>query len=73
MIGSLKRAFELAENHSEEEQRTLAALLLQEMHAEQLWSASFADPRSTILLSRLVREALAEDAAEDTDTLQSQL
>jgi hypothetical protein len=68
MIESLKRAFALAEQRSEDEQQTLAALLLEEMQAEEQWSMLLVDPRSTTVLERLVDEALAEDLAGETET-----
>jgi uncharacterized protein YjaZ len=69
MIESLKRAFALAEQRPEHEQQALATVLLEEMQAEERWSALLADPRSTTLLDRLVSEALAEDVAGDTEII----
>ena len=69
MIEPLKRAFALAEQRSEDEQQALAALLLEEMQAEEQWYALLADPRSTILLERLVGDALAGDLAGETETI----
>jgi len=69
MIEPLKHAFELAEQRSEDEQRALASLLLEELQAEERWSALLADPRSSILLDRLVSEALAEDRADATEVI----
>ena len=61
MIERLKQAFEMAERSSEEEQEVLADLLLEEMQASKQWDVLFADPRSDVLLERLVAEALAEE------------
>jgi len=69
MIEPLKRAFALAEQCSEDEQHALAALLLEEMQAAEQWRALLADPRSTILLERLVDDALTEDLAGETETI----
>jgi hypothetical protein len=69
MTELLKRAFALAEQRSEDEQQALAALLLEEMQVEEEWRALLADPRSTILLERLVDEALSEDLAGETETI----
>jgi hypothetical protein len=64
MTESLKRAFALAETRPESEQQALATLLLEEMQAEERWSALLTDPRSTVLLDRLVREALTDDSED---------
>jgi hypothetical protein len=69
MIESLKRAFALAEQRPEDEQHALAAMLFEEMRAEEQWRALFADPRSAVLLERMVGDALAEDLAGETETI----
>jgi len=69
MIDRLKQAFAQAEQLSPEEQEVLAELLLQEMKASERWNALFADPRSDLLLDRLVDEALAEDEAGETEEI----
>src|SRR5262249_14789169 len=69
MIERLRQAIALAEQRSEQEQEVLAALLLEEMQATERWGALFADPRSDRLLERLVTEALAEDAAGETEEI----
>lgn len=69
MIERLKQAFERAEQSPEQEQEVLAELLLSELEASQRWDALFADPRSDILLERLVEEALAEDQAGETEEI----
>jgi len=63
MVGRLKQAFAQADQLSPEEQEVPAELLLQEMNATERWNARFADPRSDVLLDRLVAEALAEDSS----------
>jgi len=67
MIERLRQTFALAEQRSEQE--VLAALLLEGMHAAERWEALFADPRSDRLLEQLVAEALAEDAAGETEEI----
>lgn len=69
MIDRLKQAFSQAEQLSPEEQEVLAELLLQEMKASERWNSLFADPRSQVLLGRLVDEALAEDEAGETEEI----
>ena len=69
MIEQLKQAIELAEQRPEQEQQALASILLEEMRAEAQWSVLFADPRSDILLERMVAEAIAEDNAGETDEI----
>ncbi len=69
MIERLKQAFALAEQRSEDEQQVLADLLLEEMRAAEQWDTLFADPRSDVLLERLVSEAIAEDDAGETEEI----
>jgi hypothetical protein len=69
MIERLRQAFELAKQRSEEEQAVLADLILEELQATERWDALFADPRSDVLLERLVNEALAEDDAGETEEI----
>jgi hypothetical protein len=69
MIEQLKRAFALAEQRSEQEQRVLADLLFAEMQADERWDVLFADARSEVLLERMVAEALTEDDAGETEEI----
>lgn len=69
MIERLRQAFALAEQRSQEEQAVLANLILEELQATERWDALFADPRSEVLLERLVDEALAEDEAGETEEI----
>lgn len=69
MIERLKQAFALAEQRSEQEQQLLADLMLEEMRADERWETLFADPRSDVLLARMVAEAEAEDDAGDTEDI----
>jgi hypothetical protein len=69
MIEQLKKAFALAEQRPEEEQRMLADLLLEEMRVEERWQDLFADPRSSALLERMVAEAIAQDNAGQSEDI----
>lgn len=69
MIERLQEAFRQAERLPEQEQQVLAELLIEEMKASAKWDALFADPRSDALLERLVNQALAEDAAGETEDI----
>jgi hypothetical protein len=60
MTSALQQAFEKAAALSREQQESLAAILMEEMAAEDRWRQSFA--RSQDALSKLAAEALAEDA-----------
>lgn len=72
MIERLRQAFALAEQRSQEEQAVLADLLLEGMRATERWETLFADPRSDVLLERLVNEALAEDDAGETEEIRGE-
>ena len=69
MTERLRQAFEQAEQRSAQEQDVLAAVLLEELQAEERWNALFADPRSDALLERLVAKARAEDQAGETEEI----
>jgi hypothetical protein len=71
MIEQLKKAFALAEQRPEEEQRMLADLLLKEMRVEERWQELFADSRSSALLDRMVAEAIAQDNAGQSEDISS--
>ncbi len=58
MTTSLQQAFEKAAALPQEEQDTLAAIVLEEIAAEERWRQSFA--RSQDALSKLAAEALDE-------------
>lgn len=49
------------------EQETLAREVLARLEADNRWRDVFADPRSEAALSKLVKEALADDEALDFD------
>ncbi len=69
MIEQLKKAFALAEQRPEEEQRMLADILLEEMRVEERWQDLFADPRSSALLDRMVAEAIVQDNAGQSEDI----
>lgn len=60
MTAALQEAFEKAAALPLEGQETIAAVVLEEIEAEDRWQRSFA--RSQDVLSRLAAEALAEDS-----------
>ena len=60
MTTTLQQAFEKAAALPPERQEALAAIVLEEIAAEDRWQQSFA--RSQDALARLAAEALAEDA-----------
>ena len=60
MTTALQQAFEKASALPQEQQDSLAAILLDEMAAEGRWERSFAQSQGA--LSKLAAEALAEDA-----------
>ena len=60
MTATLQEAFEKAALLSADRQEAIAAVVLEEIEAEDRWQRSFA--RSQDVLSGLAAEALAEDA-----------
>ena len=60
MTVALQEAFEKAAALPLERQETIAAVVLEEIEAEDRWQRSFA--QSQDVLSKLAAEALAEDA-----------
>lgn len=69
MVDDLKQAIELAERCPDEEQRVIAHLMIEEIHAEQRWTDLFADPRSERVLEAMAAEALSEDLAGETEDI----
>ena len=61
MTVALQEAFEKAAALPLERQETIAAVVLEEIEAEDRWQRSFA--QSQDVLSKLAAEALAEDCA----------
>jgi hypothetical protein len=60
MTATLREAFEKAAALPSERQEAIAAVVLEEIEAEDRWQRSFA--RSQEALSKLAAEAIAEDA-----------
>ena len=70
MIETLQRVLEQIEQLTPDDQAVIAERLqqvLEELADDQRWRELFADPRSPELLDRLADEALAEDAAGETE------
>ncbi len=67
MTGALKRAFEVASKLPDAEQDALAAAILEELESERRWDELF--QRSADTLAKLAQEALAEDRAGRTRSL----
>lgn len=70
MIEPLQRVLEQVEQLPPDDQAIIVERLqqvLEELADEQRWRELFADPRSPELLDRLADEALAEDAAGETE------
>lgn len=63
MTEALQRAFELAQQQSEEEQEVIAQLILEEFGAEEHWNELLAHPKSAILLEQMAEQARKEYAA----------
>ena len=55
----MEQAFQKARELPEEDQEAIAAILLQEIEAEQRWEELFARPESADLLARMADQALA--------------
>jgi hypothetical protein len=67
MNGTLKEAFEAASQLPEAEQEKLAAVILDELAADERWQAALAGSESA--LDRLAEEALAEHREGITEPL----
>jgi hypothetical protein len=67
MTKALKKAFAAASKLSEAEQDALAAAILDELESERRWDDLF--ERSADTLAKLAKEALAEDHAGRTRSL----
>lgn len=63
MTEALQRAFELAQQQSEEEQDVIAQLILEEFRVEEGWNELFTHPKSATLLEQLADQARKEYAA----------
>lgn len=69
MIEPLKEAFNEVAQLSEDEQRHIAEVIRMELASEKRWQSLFRDRRSEGVLEKLVAEALAEDAAGNTEEI----
>src|SRR5712692_5663579 len=69
MIESLKEAFNEVAQLPEDEQRRIVEMIRKEIASEKRWQTLFHDPRSEYVLGGLVAEALAEDAAGETEEI----
>jgi hypothetical protein len=69
MVEPLKEAFNEAAQLSEDEQRHIAEIIRMELASEKRWQSLFRDRRSERVLEKLVAEALAEDAAGNTEEI----
>ena len=67
MTKSLKKAFDAASKLPEAEQDALAAAILEELESERRWDELFY--RSADTLAKLAKDALAEDRAGRTRSL----
>lgn len=69
MIEPLKEAFNEVAQLSEDEQRHIVEIIKMELASEKRWQTLFRDRRSERILEKLVAEALAEDAAGNTEEI----
>lgn len=69
MIESLKEAFHEVAQLPEDEQRHIVEMIRATIASEKRWHTLFHDPRSERLLASLVAEALAEEAAGETEEI----
>lgn len=69
MIEPLKEAFNEAAQLSEDEQRHIAEVIKMELASEKRWQDLFRDRRSERVLEKLVADALAEEAAGNTEEI----
>ena len=69
MIESLKEAFHEVAQLPEDEQRHIVEMIRAAIASEKRWHTLFHDPRSERALESLVAEALAEDAAGETEEI----
>jgi hypothetical protein len=69
MIDALKEAFDEVARLPEDEQRHIVEIIRQQLASEKRWQTLLHDPRSERVLADLVAEALAEDAAGETEEI----
>jgi len=71
MTTALQQAFQIASALPQEQQDSLAAILIEELASDERWQASFA--RSQGALAKLPAEALAEHTRGETRDLDESL
>lgn len=69
MIDALREAFNQVAQLSEDEQKRIAEIVKEEIASEKRWRTLFLDPRSECVLGDMIAEALAEDAAGETEEI----
>lgn len=69
MIEALKEVFNEAAQLPEDEQKNIVEIVRKAIAAEKRWQTLLHDPRSDYLLKDMVAEALAEDAAGETEEI----
>ena len=69
MLDALKETFDEIAQLPEDEQKHIIELIKEEIASEKRWQELFDDPRSEIALEHMVAEALAEDAAGETEDI----
>jgi hypothetical protein len=72
MIDALKKAFDEVAQLPEDEQRHIVEIIRQQLASEKRWQTLLHDPRSERVLADLVAEALAEDAAGETEEIRGE-
>jgi hypothetical protein len=72
MIDALKEAFDEVAQLPEDEQRHIVEIIRQQLASEKRWQTLLHDPRSERVLADLVAEALAEDAAGETEEIRGE-
>ncbi len=60
MTEALRRAFELAQQQSEEEQDAIAQFIFEEFQADERWNELLNNPKSTIFLEKQAEQARKE-------------
>jgi hypothetical protein len=56
----MERAFQVAIQLPEEDQKAIASIILQEIESERRWGELFANPKSADFLTRMADEALTD-------------
>ncbi len=69
MIDALRETFNEIAQLPEDEQKHIIELIRLEIASEKHWQVLFNDSRSEAILEQMVAEALAEDAAGETEDI----